>query len=543
MTLRPLLCLSLLLSCALPAFAQDKPNDELLERIRKLEEEVKELRKGQPSEAPQEGSKPEEAPAPEAAPEADDEEWSLAPEDVPPPPEKKAKYSHSKDWKFPYGFVDDGKHMVFDLPFEMQLKVKGEIRARGEYRDPAEYRIPGQAGRPATDDQSDATDFALLRTRISLDFKVTKNLRGLIEIQDSRVWGDVAAGADVAEVFVRQSFIEIMEPMDIPIWLWVGRWDVPQLGDGRLMSPLYFRNVTRSWDGVQAFGHFGGTPEKPMVWATAFAANVREGAIFAADQDENDDFWFNGLYVSFRGLKGHEFDGYLFNRYFSDRIFTSEKRARLGDKKDYTLGFRTAHDFGVAGFTTELAWQYGDQAGDRVRAWAGAVRGWLEFEFDEVRSLELAAEYAYASGDRDPNDGKIQNFDPLVPQNFRHHGNMNLVAWSNVHDTSLEAKFTIFKGVRILTEAHAFWLDKRKDGWFGVNHTLLRRDTTGTSGSFLGTELDFIIEWKLFEERLRLRAAYSHFWAGKYVRDTGRNTPGRSSGDMDFAFVEMTLSF
>lgn len=542
MTLRPLLCLTLLLSCALPALAQETPDADLLERIRKLEDEVKLLREaGQPKPGDVAEPKGEETPASEES--DDDEEWVLAPEDVPPPPKHKAKYGHAKDWNFPYGFVDQGKHPVFDLPLDMQLKLKGEIRARGEYRGPADYRIPGQQGRPATEDQSDATDFALLRTRITLDLKVHKNLRALVEIQDSRTWGDVAAGADQAEVFVRQSFIEIAEPFEFPLWLWVGRWDVPQLGDGRLVSPLFFRNVTRSWDGVQLFGHFGGTTEKPMVWATAFAANVREGAIFSADRDENDDFWFNGLYVSFRGLKGSEFDAYIFNRYFSDRIFPSEKRTRLGDRKDYTLGFRSAHDFGVAGFTTEVVWQYGDTAGDRVRAWAGAVRGWLEFEFDEERSLEVAAEYAYASGDRDPNDGKVQSFDPLVPQNFRHHGNMNLVSWSNIHDITLEAKFTILPGVALRSEAHAFWLDKRKDGWYSVNRTLLRRDPTGRANSFLGTELDFIIEWTLFEDHLRLRAAYSHFWAGSYVRDTGRGTGGRSSGDMDFAFLEMRLSF
>ncbi|MBL4850438.1 MAG: alginate export family protein [Planctomycetes bacterium] len=523
----------LLATCvfALPAFGQEEPSSDLLERIRALEEQVKELRAATPAEEPK----------PESTEDDDDEEWVLAPEDVPPSPTRKLSYG--EDWKHPYGFVDDGKHPVVDLPKDMRLKLSGQLQIRGEYRDPSDFRIPGQAGRPASDEQSDATDFALLRTRIGLDFYLHKNLRALIELQDSRIWGDQPANQDTAEIFVLQSFLEIAEPLDLPLWIWVGRWKVPQLGDGRLLSPLFFNNVTRSWDGVQVFGHFGGTSAKPKVWATVFSANVREGAVFSSDGDENDDFWFNGLYVSLRAFKGHEIDAYVFNRYFSDRVFTSEKRSRLGDRKDYTLGFRTSSDFGFAGFTTEVVWQYGDVAGDRVRAWATAVRGWLQFDFDDERSLRVAAEYAYASGDRDPNDGKIQNFDPILPQGFRHQGNMGLVSWSNIHDVSLEAEFTILPGVVLRSEGHAFWLAKRKDGWYGLPRTPIRRDPTGNANGFLGTELDFMVEWTLFDEHLRIRAAYSHFWSGGFIRDTGRGTSGRSSGDMDYAFLEFQLNF
>lgn len=549
MSLR-LLALALLLCVAAAGLgsAQDAPADseDLLERIKRLEEQVERLQGRDPGQPAPSAAPAAPAAGPKSQTEAEAEaesEWRLPADQAAQQPTKTAgSYDKVEDWRHPYGFVDDGKHPVLELPQGMKLKLWGELRSRGEFRDPADFRIPGQAGRPASEDQRDTTDFALLRTRVGLDFKVHPNLRAVVELQDSRIWGDTTPGSDANAIYVRQAFAELSEPLELPLWLWVGRWDVPELGDGRLVSPLYFANVTRSWDGVQLFGHFGGSAAEPWAWLTAFSANVREGAVFSTNEDQ-DDFWFSGVYLSLRGWDAHEFDFYLFHRHFSDDVFLSETRPGLDTREDFTLGTRSAHDYGFAGYTTEIAWQAGNLAGDRLRAWAGAVTGWLKFDLGEERSLKVTGEYAYASGDKDPTDGKQQRFDPLVPRNYRHHGSMNLVAWSNIHALSLESGFTLLPGLVFTSKVHAFWLDKTKDGWFEPVDGLVRRDPTGRARSFLGNELDLSLTWTLFDDHLQLRASYSHFWAGSFVRDTGRSSPGRSSGGMDFAYLEMTLGF
>ena len=537
--------LALLLVCALPCAAQDpEPSSaELLERLKQLEDQVKELKAQQP--AAEAGS------AGEFRLGEEPEEFRLdpppaAPKEEEPGPLERSVYRNRAGGYgnfHNYGFVDDGKGIGFDFGNGIRFKLGGQIRARAEYRDPADLRIPGQAGRPASDDSSDASDFILLRTRIDFDVMLGRHLRAYVELQDSRVWGDTETNQDTAEVFVRQAFVEIAEPFDLPLWVWAGRWKLPDLGDRRLIFTADFNNVTRSWDGVQVFGHLGGTRTDPFVWFTAFAANVREGRVGTRTGDENDDFWFNGIYATVHGIGNFTVDLYGFWRHLSDRVFTSEKRARLGDRKDFTLGARIADDWGFLGYSAEAAWQYGDQAGDRVRAWAAAAKGWVKVELDERSHVAFLAEYAYASGDRDPDDGKRQTFDSLAPAINVNYGRMDNFVWSNVHDVMLGVRYAPLKWLEFHLEGHAFWLDKRKDAWYFRPNVVLRQDPTGRAGSFVGSELDLWFSARVYDH-LTIRGGYSRFFAGEFVRDTGKNTAGRGSGaDQDWAFLSLRLDF
>lgn len=550
MTKTWLASVSLLLLAALPCAAQDPAPEpttaELLERLRELEEQVKQLQSKETAPAANQGAGDEFRLGEEPDEFRLDAPPAKAKEDEPPGPLERSVYRNRAGGygnRHNYGYADDGTGIGFDFGKGIRLKIGGQIRARAEYRDPADLRIPGQAGRPLTDDASDASDFILLRTRINFDVMLGRHLRAFVELQDSRVWGDTETNEDTAEVFVRQAFVEIAEPFDLPLWVWAGRWKLPSLGDLRLIFTAEFNNVTRSWDGVQVFGHLGGTRTDPFIWFTAFAANVREGRVGTRTGDENDDFWFNGIYATVHGIGNFTVDLYGFWRHLSDRVFTSEKRSRLGDRKDFTLGARIADDWGFLGYSAEAAWQYGDQAGDRVRAWAAAAKGWIKFELDEQSHVAFLAEYAYASGDRDPDDGKIQTFDPLAPSVHRPHGRIDNFVWSNVHDVMLGVRYAPLKWLTFRLEGHAFWLDKRKDAWYFRPRTELRRDPTGRASSFVGSEVDFWVTAKVWDH-LKIRAGYSRFFVADFVRDTGKNTPGRGSGaDQDWAFLTLEIDF
>ncbi|MGE0707102.1 MAG: alginate export family protein [Planctomycetota bacterium] len=533
---------SLLLFLGLTALAagQEAPPEptpaELLERIRKLEEEVRGLRGAQPQ--PKE---------PAAEP-----EWRLS-EPEAPAPQPKAKEEapaveegHAGYYgeHFNYGYHGGGP-LSWDLPKGMRLRLGGAIRTRGEFRQPRDLRIPGQAGRPASDDASQGDDFELLRTRVSLDLQAHRHLRAFIEFQDSRTWGDAPADVDASGFDLRQGFVELAEPFDWPLWVWVGRWKVPDLGDGRLISGLDFSNVTRSWDGVQVFGHLGDTEGGgPWLWVTAFAANVREGRVFAPKGDQNDDFWFSGLYATVHGLNGYTLDLYVFWRHLSDRVFAGETRVTPGNKEDVTLGARSNHDFGWVGYSMEFAWQAGNQNRDRIRAIAGAGRVWVKWAYAEDAHLALTVEYAYASGDKNPADGRNNTFDPLVPNTHDLHGQQDLFRWSNLHDVSLQLRWALpVSDLSLHSDLHAFFLDERKDAWYGTSG-VVRRDLSGQAHGFVGTELDLYASAVLWE-RLTAKLNYSHFWPGRYVRETARNTTGRggTGAEQDWVSLSLELAF
>ncbi|MCO5167412.1 MAG: alginate export family protein [Planctomycetes bacterium] len=428
------------------------------------------------------------------------------------------------------------ERIVLQLPRSMKLEVRGHLRLRGETRHPADYRIPGTFGRPATDGRGSGDDFILQRAWIGLDFTVTEHLRAVFAIQDARLWGDHPVGQDAAETFIREAFIEGRRLFDQPLTVRAGRNLVPHLGDGRLMHSLDpWAGVPRIWDAVQV------TYDPQGWWFSAFASNLREAGIQTPRGSDNDDFWLVGVYASCRLIEKHELDGYLFYRNLSDRVFASEARpgrpSRLGEREDFTTGMRLKGELGPVGYSGEAVYQWGDQAGDDVRAWAAASKAWYTYDLGEGRKVRLGGEYAFASGDRDPTDGKNQTFDPIFPFGHFYHGHMDLFSWRNMHAVSAQLAVFPLAWLSLHADGHVFWLDSRRDAWYSAAKAPLRRDPSGRAGSHVGTELDLYVQMRLWEERFFLWAGYSHFWTGEYVRATG------FSKDMDWAFLHLELNF
>lgn len=487
------------------------------DRIKELEEKVRRLEEAQKPAAP---------PATKDArpPDAADEKKPDAPRPDAPKPDA------------PKGPEKEKKLLEFDLTNSIKLKIGGQLRLRGEYRSPADYRAPGKFGRAANDRPYEEDDFVLQRTRINLDLTAHDHLRAFVELQDSRTWGETAPNNDSADIHLRQGFVELYDIFDVPLSVKAGRMELPALGDQRLVSPLDWSNVARSWDGVQV-------TFKPEGWYfTAFAANLKEGRVFAPTLDANDDQWFMGGYASCRVIPGHEIDGYAFWRQLMDRSAVSEPNAALGGatrkghRKDLTAGMRIKGDWDVVGYSAEACYQWGDQAGDAVRAWAGAAKAWGNLGISDDVKLRIHAEYAYASGDENPTDGTIRTFDPLFSFLHFYHGHQDLFAWSNVHDVNTGIQLTLWKDLSLHADQHFFWLDQRKDAWYAGNKTTIRRDLTGHARSYVGAELDVYAKLKVWKI-VNFWVGYSHFWTGAYVRDTGKNR------DQDWAFFQAEVNF
>lgn len=428
--------------------------------------------------------------------------------------------------------------LLLRLPFSSSLAVRGALRVRGETRDHADYRVPGTFGRPAWADPRDGADMILQRTWIGFELEVRERVRAVVSIMDSRLWGDQPAAQDTAETYVREAFVEARDLFGEPLRVRIGRGLLPNLGDQRLFSSLEWSNTPRQWDAVQV-------TYEPEGWMlSAFASNLREAQVQTPAGDENDDFWLVGVYASCRLIERHELDLYAVWRDLSDEVFTGEPRAkngfapRPGDREDWTLGARLKGEVWRLGWSAEAVYQYGDQAGDTVDAWAAAAKAWYTHPLDEEgRKVRVGVEYAFASGDRDPADGRNQTFDPLLPFGHFYHGHLDLVGWRNVHALSAQLAVFPLPWLSVHADGHVFWLDQRRDAWYAANKSPLRRDPTGVADSHLGAEVDVYVQARVWEDRLFLWAGYSHFWTGEYVRETG------GSADMDWAFLQLELSF
>lgn len=240
------------------------------------------------------------------------------------------------------------------------------------------------------------------------------------------------------------------------------------------------------------------------------------------DADEGDDeATFAGLYLRTRPVERHELDGYLLQ--WSDEGPPPSPDGRVGSRSVTTLGVRFAGRTGPADYELEVAAQpFGDWAGGEVRAWsAGGHLGWTLARLPFLP--RAAVRFEWASGDDEPDDGRIGTFDQLYRQEKDHLGYLALFGRQNIRTVNATVGAWL-KPRRLRLDAflYSFWLDADADAVYNPGGLPApgRRDPGGESGSHVGRELDLTLGW-IVDAHSQVLLGYMHFWNGEYVWRTG----------------------
>ena len=408
---------------------------------------------------------------------------------------------------------DDGP--TVDTPKSNRLKIGGQFRIRGEFRTVKNY-----AGGVQED-----TDFVIQRTRLHFDFDVVENLRAFVQLQDSRRWGDEnSPTTDLEGVDIHQAFLDFQNVFGHDWTFRVGRQEL-SYGDQRLVSPLDWHPVGRSWDGVRTWY------TTDTFQLDAFVTNVSERSI-APDGEQDDDHVFSGIYFHYTGWENHEVDLYFFYRNFTSGTFVGED-GLFGDREEATVGLRFKGKSGGFGYSAEGVYQFGNNANDDIDAYAWALL--VSYTFDSDWKPSISLEWTFASGDDDPTDGNAETFNPLYPFGHYFQGFLDIFAWRNGHDLVLRLSAKPSKDWWVQAAFHYFLLDSDRDAWYNAGGAPIRRVGGGVSNE-VGAELDIHAKYNL-NAATKLWFGYSHFFAGNYVEDTG------DSPDTDWVYFQMTINF
>lgn len=381
----------------------------------------------------------------------------------------------------------------------LNVKIGGQFRARYGYQDPRGYTNNPQL--------SEDFDLLLLRTRINLMFPVKENLLVFIQPQDSRIAGQESeVASNDTNVGIHQAYLEYTKLFNAPFSLKIGRQEL-YYGDGRLVSPMDFDNVGRSWDGMKLQYQW-------KEWSTdVFWTTLREG--FGAEDDQD----FLGIYTSCSSIKDHVLDFYILRRRFADNTFTDEL-GRTGDLKDTTLGARVKGKFQSFDYAVELVSQTGDLVDTETKAHALAFN--CGYDFKGTLNTYIGLEYTFATGDENPTDGKNETFDPLFIDGATYQGFANLYSWKNGHDFKVKTQVSPWEKWLFWIDFHLFRLDEKHDAWYNFLGSPIRRDATGMSNRNLGKEIDFITLYRP-DKNVTLALGYAYFLPGEFVKDTGKH--------------------
>jgi hypothetical protein len=307
----------------------------------------------------------------------------------------------------------------------------------------------------------------------------------------------------------------------------VGRQELVY-GEQRLVGHVSWLNTARTFDAALGSFHHGN------VRVDAFAAsvvNIRDGEFNRHRDGDN----FHGIYGKIDKIvpKGL-LEPYVFWRL--SRGVGSELGGPPGKMSFFTPGFRfvgllpRGFDYSV-----EMAMQQGSRAADDVGAWAGHWRA--GYTVAQARwKPRLIAEYQYASGDKDPRDGRRGTFDQLYPTPHDKIGLADQVGWRNVSALRLGAEIKATKKLTLTPNYHNIWLASRFDALYNVAGLAVARSANGTAGTHVGHEADIqaLYAWN---KTLSLAAGYAYLWSGDFLKKT---TAGKN---YSFPYLQLVYTF
>ena len=218
----------------------------------------------------------------------------------------------------------------------------------------------------------------------------------------------------------------------------------------------------------------------------------------------------------------------------NDRATYKGEDTRMGDLASYYAGLRI-YGNDLAGFDADGTYlvQRGDWGSDNLEAYAYHVL--LAYPFKDVAfQPRVSVAYSFASGDRDPTDGKHETFDGAFGARDKMYGRMNLFHWQNLKDAQINLEIKPARKARITAQYHEFWLAEKTDAWY-LNPTQYR-DKTGVSGDKVGREIDVVSVINLPQNH-QIQFGYGHFWPGEFARNVTH-----SSKQADWLFIQWMVS-
>lgn len=408
------------------------------------------------------------------------------------------------------------------------IAALGQNSAREQaprYEFGAELRARAETRNGGGDDPVKQDAFTTTRLRFDATMRPTRQVRVFVEAQDSHVQG-FASGRDNRAlkdpIDIRQGYVALGQE-DGPLTLFVGRRELSFI-DERIIGVRNWSNISPAWDGSELVLRRG----KDSVNLLAVTqVDISDGF----DPPSRTRWVYGAVGVIGSGLGGHQIEPFY---------FTSRRPVDLASNLGGVL--RTAGSR-IAGLLAEtwdyqviLAGQGGRTQGQSQGAWMGV---WALGKTLEQRHLRprLGVEWSYASGDSDPEDGRIGTFDTLFPGPHRIYGQQDIVSLRNLRALKTGVELHPRRAWQINVDFLDFRLASRYDGLYQTNFVArAHAPPGGASSAHIGSELDVVLRYDP-TPKVEVSIGVSRFLAGQFVI---RRVPG--GGPQTFLYTTLLVT-
>ncbi len=289
----------------------------------------------------------------------------------------------------------------------------------------------------------------LMRVRLNANFQPTEDISGLLQLQDSRVFGtEPSTLASIDNIDLHQGYLYTTDFLVDGLSLKAGRMELIY-GGQRLIGVVGWHNIGRAFDGTLMAYKL-----KEKLKLDLFATKL----VQQADPEMPGDTgaYFGGLYLTL----------YNFGVY---SLLEMDRRQTLGgidDLRRMTLGTYGKGNFGMLDYETEAAVQLGTRIDPTAKKQqdvsAFMVTGAVGYTFDIQQKPRVAIGYDYLSGQA-PDDTDYKVFDTLFATNHKFYGFMDYFLNIPVHtggaglqDLMLKFQIIPHKKVTLKVDFHQF---------------------------------------------------------------------------------------
>lgn len=349
--------------------------------------------------------------------------------------------------------------------------------------------------------------------------------------------------AELLQGYVGANLDDVIEKGD-ELRLQLGRHTM-NVGSRRLVARNRFRNT------INAFGGFNAQYKTGDFNARAFyviptqrlvndSPSLRDNEV--RFDEERTQVRFFGLHVEQKNLFGSTSG----EAYFLGINEEDGQSLRTRDRELYTVGTRLLKKKKKAetDYEVEAIYQFGNSRASgssttNLDHEAFFIHGKVGHTIDTTWTPRLIAQFDWASGDNDPNDGDNQRFDTLFGARRWEYGPtgiLGLFARSNIISPGYRVEFKPADEVVVMA-AHRYWyLASNQDAWTASG----LRDATGAAGDYIGNMAEVRVRWEAVPGNVRIETGYAHLFAGSFVSDAPNRT---TQGDVSYGYVHYVLTF
>jgi hypothetical protein len=354
--------------------------------------------------------------------------------------------------------------------------------------------------------------YHMIRSRFHADLWYRDRIRLFAEFLDARTFGQALSPqpTDVNHTDMLNLFadVKIANIKDGPAYVRFGRQEL-LYGSQRLISTLDWVNTRRTFQGAKAFWRTP-TLDLDAFWVRPMTTEANQ----FDNWDTKRDFF--GVWGTYRPMKGQLVDLYFLSLLDDNQELAFRRTGMRGVSNTQTLGGRLAGDYNQFLYELEGMYQFGQFSNMDVSAFAVASGAGYHFKGAPMNP-QFWLRYDFASGDKNPGDGRYNTFNQLFPFGNYYLGWADRVGRQNIHDFNAQLNLHPLPWATFTTQYHRFYLANSRDFLYNAAGNATLRDATGQSGSYVGDEIDVRLNININRQN-NVLVGYSKLFAGDFLK-------------------------